>query len=172
MRFRPGLIVVFGLLLAASSCASSGTSSSPTAASPSSAATPSPSGPAATPSPSSTASTAPAPPPSAGSGGTSELTVVVDDGTGSTTTWRLTCDPIGGDHPDAAQACAAVADHLSALNPVPKDRMCAQVYGGPEKATVTGTWAGEQVFAALNRTNACETARWDALVPLVPAGGR
>jgi hypothetical protein len=97
---------------------------------------------------------------------------VVDDGTGSTTTWRLTCDPTGGDHPDAKAACTAVADHRSALNPVPKDRMCAQVYGGPEKATITGTWRGEQVFAALNRTNACETARWDALVPLVPSGER
>ncbi len=168
MRFRPGLIVVFGALLAAASCASTGTGGPPTTASPSSAATPSASETAA-PSPSGSASTRS---PSAGSGGTSELTVVVDDGTGSTTTWRLTCDPVGGDHPDAEKACAAVADHRSALNPVPKDRMCAQVYGGPEKATVTGTWRGEQVFAALNRTNACETARWDALVPLVPTGGR
>lgn len=155
MRFRPGLIVVSGALLAAASCASSGTGSPPSAA-PSSAATPSASAGA----------------PSASAGGPSELTVVVDDGTGSTTTWRLTCDPPGGDHPDAQKACAALADHRSALNPVPKDRMCAQVYGGPEKATVTGTWRGEQVFAALNRTNACESARWDALVPLVPAGGR
>ena len=97
---------------------------------------------------------------------------MVDDGTGGTSTWSLTCDPAGGDHPDAEQACAAIEGHRSALNPVPKDRMCAQVYGGPEKATVTGTWRGEQIFAALSRTNACETARWDALVPLVPSGGR
>ena len=75
-------------------------------------------------------------------GGPSQLTVVVDDGAGGTSTWSLTCDPTGGDHPDAEQACAAIEGHRSALNPVPKDRMCAQVYGGPEKATVTGTWRG------------------------------
>lgn len=172
MRFRPGLIVVFGMLLAASACASSGTGGPPTSASPSSAATPSPTGTAATPFTSGTASAEPTPTPSESAAGTTELTIVVDDGTGSITTWRLTCDPPGGDHPDAEKACAAVADHRSALRPVPKDRMCAQVYGGPEKAIVTGTWRGEQVVAALNRTNACETARWDALVPLVPAGGR
>ena len=110
--------------------------------------------------------------PTGSPGGPSQLTIVVDDGSGSTSTWSLTCDPTGGDHPDAEQACAAIEGHRSALNPVPKDRMCAQVYGGPQKATVTGTWRGEQIFAALSRTNACETARWDALVPLVPSGGR
>jgi hypothetical protein len=98
--------------------------------------------------------------------------VVVDDGTGATTSWTVTCDPVGGSHPDPERACAAVENHRSALDPVPKDKMCAQVYGGPEKATVTGVWAGEQVFASLSRINACETARWDALVPLVPAAGR
>ncbi|HEY5787094.1 MAG TPA: SSI family serine proteinase inhibitor [Microlunatus sp.] len=105
-------------------------------------------------------------------GGASQLTIVVDDGAGSTSTWTLACDPTGGDHPDAEQACAAIEGHRSALNPVPKDRMCAQVYGGPEKATITGTWRGEEIFAALARTNSCEIARWDALVPLVPSGGR
>ena len=63
----------------------------------------------------------------------SQLTVVVDDGAGGTSTWTLTCDPTGGDHPDAEQACAAIEGHRSALNPVPKDRMCAQVYGGPRE---------------------------------------
>ena len=170
MRIRPGLVVVFGVLLAASACATGGPSASPSSAAPSSAVTPSASGSASS---GATASPTTTPAPSGPTvGGGSELTIVVEDGTGSSTTWRLTCDPTGGDHPDAEAACAAMADHRSALNPVPKDRMCAQVYGGPEKATITGTWRGEQVFAALNRTNACETARWDALVPLVPSGGR
>jgi hypothetical protein len=156
VRVHPGLIVTFGLLVAASACSQSGT------------------GPVASPSAPAPASTSPAPsgPPTGSSGGASQLTIVVDDGTGSTSTWTLTCDPAGGDHPDATQACAAIEGHRMALNPVPKDRMCAQVYGGPEKATITGTWRGEPIFAVLARTDACETARWDALVPLVPAGGR
>ena len=118
------------------------------------------------------ATSSPSDPSTASPGGPSRLTVVVDDGAGTTSTWTLTCDPVGGDHPEAEQACAAIEQHRTALDPVPQDRMCAQVYGGPQRATVTGTWRGEEVFAALARTNACETARWDALVPLVPSGGR
>ena len=158
MRIRPGLILTFGVLLAASACGTGGTGPVASPSAPGTSSSPA--------SPSSTGSPIP------GTGGASELRVVVDDGAGSTTTWTLTCDPAGGDHPDAEQACAAIEGHRSALNPVPKDRMCAQVYGGPEKATITGTWRGEEIFAALARTNSCETARWDALVPLVPAGGR
>lgn len=101
-----------------------------------------------------------------------QLTIVVDDGTGATTTWTLTCEPVGGSHPDPEAACAALAANASALQPVAKDRMCAQVYSGPERATITGTWGDQQVLATLSRVNACETARWDALVPLLPTGGR
>lgn len=102
----------------------------------------------------------------------SELTIVVDDGTGTTTTWTLTCDPVGGDHPEAERACSAIDASPEALNPVPQDRICAQVYGGPERAVITGAWRGQPVAARLARTDACEIARWDALVPLVPPGGQ
>ena len=170
MRIRPGLIITFGVLLAASACSGGGPGpvASPSAPGrscllqPRSLSTP----------PADAVRDSPSGAPTGSPGGPSQLTIVVDDGAGGTSTWSLTCDPTGGDHPDAEQACAAIEGHRSALNPVPKDRMCAQVYGGPEKATVTGTWRGEQIFAALSRTNACETARWDALVPLVPSGGR
>ena len=104
--------------------------------------------------------------------GSSQLTIVVDDGTGATTTWTLTCDPPGGSHPDPATACTTLAEHATALRPVPKDRVCAQVYSGPERATITGTWGGEQVLATLSRTDACQTARWNELVGLLPPSGR
>lgn len=104
--------------------------------------------------------------------GGSRLTIAVDDGTGVTTTWTLTCDPVGGTHPQPEPACAALIGNRSALDPVPKDKMCAQVYSGPERATISGTWGDEQIQASLSRVNSCETARWDALVPLVPPAGR
>jgi hypothetical protein len=162
VRVRLGVILTLGLVLATTACGPGGGGPQ---ASPSAATTPKPS--TTTPaSPSASPSVSPS------TSGTSQLTIVVDDGAGETTTWTLTCDPAGGTHPDPEEACAAVDGHRSALNPVPKGKMCAQVYGGPESATVTGTWRGEQILATLSRTDACQTARWDALVGLLPPGGR
>lgn len=161
MRARLGAVAAFGLLLATAACsAGTGPMSSPSASGTSARPSPLPASPSLSTSPSSSP------------GGASQLTIVVDDGTGTTTTWTLTCDPVGGTHPDAEQACAALQNHGEALDPVPKEKMCAQVYSGPEQATITGTWLDEEVSASLSRINSCETARWDALVPLVPAGGR
>ena len=99
-----------------------------------------------------------------------ELVVTADDGAGTTTTWRLTCAPDGGDHPDPAGACAVLArDGATALLPTPADQACTMIYGGPQRATVTGTWRGEPVDATFDRTNGCEIARWQTLVPLLPA---
>jgi hypothetical protein len=104
-------------------------------------------------------------------GGT-DLTIVVDDGHGSRTTWRLTCDPPGGDHPDGAAACQALAKNGDrALPPVAKNLRCTQVYGGDQKATVTGTWRGKPVNSNFSLVNGCEIGRWKALVGLLPAVG-
>jgi Subtilisin inhibitor-like len=109
--------------------------------------------------------------PSTGSSA-ADLTIVVDDGQGSTTTWRLTCDPPGGDHPDPAAACAALAAHGErALPPVAKDRACSQVYGGSRTATVTGTWRGQAVNSRFSLVDGCQIARWKSLVGLLPAAG-
>ena len=107
-----------------------------------------------------------------GTTGATALTVTGTDSTGATTTWRLTCDPPGGDHPDPAAACAALDERgATALPPVDKGRVCTQVYGGPEVATVSGTWRGQTVLATFSRTDGCQTARWDALAALLPPAG-
>lgn len=101
--------------------------------------------------------------------GPAELTIVIDDGGGGMTTWTLTCEPPGGSHPNPAAACQVLAAKgASALPPVPPDRMCTQIFGGPERATITGTWKGTAVSARLNRTNGCEIGRWNALQGLLP----
>lgn len=111
---------------------------------------------------------APAPSPVA----ETRLTVTGTDATGARTTWTLTCDPAGGDHPDPAAACAALDERgATALPPVDKGRVCPQVYGGPEVATVSGTWRGRSVLATFSRTDGCQTARWDALAALLPPSG-
>lgn len=54
------------------------------------------------------------------------------------------------------------------FRPVPPDSVCTMMYGGPATAHVTGTWAGRPVDATFDRSNGCQMARWDRLVPLLP----
>ena len=101
-----------------------------------------------------------------------QLVISVKDGSGRTTTWRLTCDPPGGTHPDPEAACQALEKAgATALRPVPKGLSCTQVYGGPETAVITGTWRGQAVSSRLSRINGCEISRWNALEGLLPKGG-
>jgi len=99
------------------------------------------------------------------SSATTSLTIVVTatEG-GEPSTYELTCDPVGGDHPQAEQACAAVAKAgASVFDPVPADQSCTMIYGGPQTATVTGTYEGKDVDASFSRQDGCEIDRWEKL---------
>lgn len=111
--------------------------------------------------------------PGADSAGVTDLTVRVKSGPGKgERTFRLTCDPPGGDHPRAAEACRLLDDLEDPFAPVPRDAMCTEIYGGPQTARVRGTFRGEPVDARFSRTNGCEIARWDKhLALLVERGG-
>jgi hypothetical protein len=79
-------------------------------------------------------------------------------------TYELTCDPAGGDHPQPQQACDALAEAgAEVLEPAPAGQACTQVYGGPQVATVTGTYRGEDVDATFSRDDGCEIDRWEQL---------
>jgi hypothetical protein len=97
------------------------------------------------------------------------LTITVDAGDDEPPVEStLACDPAGGTHPDPDAACAALAElDAETFVPVPADQMCTQIYGGPETATVRGTWLGERVDASFSRQNGCEIARWDAAAGLL-----
>lgn len=97
----------------------------------------------------------------------------VDDGAGNVVTTTLTCEPVGGDHPDAAGACAgiAAAGGAAAFAPADPSLACTEIYGGPQTATVTGTVNGAAVDASFSRANGCEIARWEALVALLGEAG-
>ncbi|MFF5502623.1 SSI family serine proteinase inhibitor [Streptomyces roseolus] len=88
--------------------------------------------------------------------------------------WKLTCDDRpGGDHPAAARACERLAGFARSgedpFAPVPADRMCAQMYGGPVTARVTGVWQGRRIDARFSRANGCEIDRWENMEPLLPS---
>jgi hypothetical protein len=89
-------------------------------------------------------------------------------GSGNAQTWTLTCDPPGGTHPMAADACARLAALENPFAPPPPDEICTEQYGGPEEALVEGTFRGEAVSYGLARTNGCEIARFDQYRFLIP----
>lgn len=91
------------------------------------------------------------------------ITVVTDRGL-EPKVLSLTCDPTGGDHPNGDAACASLAAAGSAIfEPVPADQACTKIYGGPQTATITGVFEGDEVDASFNRSGGCEIDRWDTL---------
>ena len=107
--------------------------------------------------------------PAAAPGGSlAELTVEVDpDGPDAQEpkTATVSCDA-----PEDSELCKEVdALDPTVFEPTPGDTACTQQYGGPETATVTGTFKGEQVDAEFGRQNGCEIARWEDAAPLLEA---
>jgi hypothetical protein len=101
------------------------------------------------------------------------LTIVFNDGHGKVSTWQLSCDPPGGTHPDPKAACEALQrGAATALAPVDKTKVCAQLFGGPESAVLTGNWQGRSVDSHLNLKDSCQIARWKALEGLLPHPSR
>jgi hypothetical protein len=47
-------------------------------------------------------------------------------------------------------------------------RICTQIYGGRQRARITGTIAARHIDRRLKRTNGCEIGDWQKAVPLVP----
>ena len=128
-------------------------------------------------SPESPSSSAASPGSSAPAAGATSLTVeLMAEGEAVTDTWTLECDgaaPVGhSGAPDPAAACAALAEHGTALMAEPGPGVaCTMQYGGPQRATVTGTVDGENVDAAFAYSDGCQISRWDALSGLLGAAG-
>ena len=88
-------------------------------------------------------------------------------------TWTLRCNPARGSLTRPAVACRRLAAGGAKLfAPLPKNIVCTEIYGGPQKARVVGTVEGRRIWATFSRTNGCEIDRWRRISPwLVPPGG-
>ncbi|MFJ5807053.1 SSI family serine proteinase inhibitor [Streptomyces sp. NPDC093093] len=88
--------------------------------------------------------------------------------------YSLECDPVGGNHPRAQDACARLDTFAkngeNPFAPVAKRQFCTMVDGGPATARITGTWDGKKVDATFRRTNGCDIARWNNMEPVLPSG--
>ena len=86
--------------------------------------------------------------------------------------WTVHCDPAGGTHPRPVAVCRELASlGWEAFRPVPHDMACAELYGGPQAAVVSGRVGGRRVWAKLTRTDGCQIARWTRVRSLLPPGG-
>jgi hypothetical protein len=94
------------------------------------------------------------------------------EGNGGARTWRLQCDPAAGTVPRPAAACRQLAGARRPFAPIPSDRACTEIWGGPQQALVRGRHAGRRVWTRFSRENGCQIARWDAVRLLfpIPAG--
>jgi hypothetical protein len=89
---------------------------------------------------------------------------------------EVDADGAGGEPPKTADVSCETADDApcagltaAAFEPTPRGTACTQVFGGPEKATVTGTFDGKEIDAEFSRENGCEIARWEEAKTLLGA---
>jgi hypothetical protein len=77
---------------------------------------------------------------------------------GPTRRRRINCERLG----EGSAECRRL-DKLTAkrMAPVPATVACAQIFGGPAQARVTGELRGEMIDARFSRTNACQIRRWN-----------
>jgi len=90
---------------------------------------------------------------------------------GDSITWRLQCEPTGGDHPDAEAACAALTTAKDPFGPLAPPPRCKEIPGSsPEVALLEGDFRGRKVSSTFERSSACVAGRWDRIAPVFPTG--
>lgn len=83
---------------------------------------------------------------------------------------RVECAILGDDAIDPRCRLLAGLEPRD-LEPVPRGAACAQIYGGPGTARVTGRLRGERISADFDLSDACEIARWRRNAALLGAPG-
>ncbi|MFJ2619914.1 hypothetical protein [Glutamicibacter sp. NPDC087344] len=102
-----------------------------------------------------------------------DLNIVIrDDGKSVSHEYRLLCnaDQVleGSTLPTAKAACELLVAQPSILTePADPNRMCTEIYGGPNTAEVTGTLNGKTVNTSFDRHNGCAIGDWDNAAPLI-----
>ncbi|MGA9103350.1 hypothetical protein [Aeromicrobium sp.] len=97
-----------------------------------------------------------------------ELSVQADE-KAAPRTGSLSCPGTKAKDRDICAALDVVAPKV--FEPVPVDQACTAIYGGPRKATITGTYQEEPVSAVFTQENGCEIARWNQIKPVLKGLG-
>ena len=159
-RLPRSVIMLTAAALVLAGCAESDPGSAPSSSEPAPSASASFSSPAASP-----------------AAATSLSVELMADGEAVTDTWTLECDgatpSAESGAPDPEEACAALAENGTGLFAEPGSGVaCTMQYGGPQRATVSGTVDGDEVEAEFAASDGCQISRWEALSGLLgPATG-
>jgi hypothetical protein len=69
----------------------------------------------------------------------------------------------------AATACRRARTIADFLDRAPrKGRICTQIYGGPQRARITGRIGARTIDRRFKRTDGCAIGDWQYAVPLLP----
>ena len=91
------------------------------------------------------------------------LSVVVSlDGGETKDRTTVICPGAGGG------ACRSLREHPEVLWPA-TDRVCTEIYGGPERARIRGEVNGRKVDVIVQRNNGCGIGDWSALRGVLPS---
>jgi hypothetical protein len=97
------------------------------------------------------------------------LNITVSSGPGSPAQhWTLTCDPVGGTHPDPAAACVSLLRVKGPFVPQKQTRglECPMILASSKEATIQGTYFGQPVDTTI-RDGGCQLSRWAELGQVV-----
>jgi hypothetical protein len=74
-----------------------------------------------------------------------------------------------GIYPDVAKGCANLLEAYKAYMTLMASQqdMCTMIYGGPEKASITGSLNGILLDIELERSNGCKIAEWETWMPIL-----
>ena len=102
------------------------------------------------------------------------LEIGYDDGSGHTKTGRLSCRGSRARasgflrRRPASRLCRVARDLRGFLTVPPRDEVCTEVWGGPDRARVSGRIGGDRIDRRLARRDGCEIDDWDRAQPLLP----
>ncbi|UYQ77928.1 hypothetical protein OF385_01765 [Glutamicibacter sp. JL.03c] len=73
--------------------------------------------------------------------------------------------------PSADQACAALNQQPAIVTPsLDPAAACTEIYGGPQRAEVSGLLAGEPIQSEFSRSNGCLISQWEQAELLLDSG--
>ena len=100
--------------------------------------------------------------------GDTDLTIVINDGSGSTKTWRLTCDPPGGTHPESRGGLPAHSRPTAQRHSAGAEGqgLYADLWR-PRDGHDRGTWKGQTVMSTFARNDGCQISRWKLMEGLL-----